>query len=364
MADQFPFFLNGKSYDRAALTNWGTTTLQDESTSSWEKELAHFIGEWLSEASTVTVNTSGSTGAPKQIQLPKAAMRRSAEMTGTHFSLGKDTSALLCLPVRFIAGKMMVVRALTLGWKLWAVSPGSHPLQNLEQQVDFTAMVPLQLASTLEVATEKARLQNIDQIIIGGGAVSPQLEQKIQQEKNRYFVTYGMTETITHIATRPMNGPEQTDLYTVLEGVELSQGENGALHIRAAHLGDAPIETTDLVALENRQQFRWLGRADNVLISGGIKVIPEVVEGQLKALTNASVLLIGLKDEKLGERLELLIESAPWTTEVLAQFHQQMRETLSPYEVPKAVHFLPSFERTENGKVQRMGTRNRFLESI
>jgi O-succinylbenzoic acid--CoA ligase len=322
---------------------------------TWENAFWNFTKNWLDEKPYVEVKTSGSTGTPKIIRLEKKRMIASAKATGKFFDLKPNDKALLCLPCDYIAGKMMVVRAIVLGLDLYSVEPNGNPLNNdLIQNVDFQfgAMIPLQVLNSLE---NKARqFDRIQKVIIGGGVVDNSLLNKLQISKNQCFATYGMTETITHVAVKVLNGKNKSDVYQALEKVEFSKDNRDCLIINAPYLSDNQIITNDIVKLYSNSNFEWLGRFDNVINTGGIKVNPEKIEAKIAKLINSSFFIAAEADEKLGEKVILIIEKeSKFEFDLL---NHQFQIVLSKFEMPKKIYFLPKFERTETGKIQRKRT--------
>ena len=313
-------------------------------------EVTDFLTNWFDSKSFVEVKTSGSTGNPKIIQLQKIHMINSAKATGDYFNLPKNTTALLCMSPNYIAGKMMLVRALTLGWHLDILAPTSNPLKNSDKNYDFSAMVPMQLHNSLQ------DIHKIKKLIVGGGTVSNELLGKIQQVKTEIFATYGMTETITHIAVKRMNaiasGAKQTQ-YKTLPNIQISLDHRGCLVIDAPTISAEKVITNDLVELISSTEFKWLGRIDNVINSGGIKLIPEQIEEKLAAIIENRFFVSGKKEEILGEKLILIIEGIK--NEGLLNRIQQLK-SLSIYEIPKEICFLEKFTETETNKIDRAKT--------
>jgi O-succinylbenzoic acid--CoA ligase len=319
------------------------------------KPLHHFIQEWFSGKDTIIVKTSGSTGKPKEIRLRKEYMVNSAKATGMFFNLPESTTALCCLPIEYIAGKMMIVRALTLGWHLDVVEPSSHPLENIHQRYDFSAMVPLQLQNSLE------KIEFIDQLIVGGGVVSHSLRESIQQVSTKIYATYGMTETITHIAVRELNRYSDVDTephYQTLPNVSIRTDERNCLVIHAPKVSDELIVTNDIVELISETEFEWKGRYDNVINSGGIKLHPEEIEEKLSPYISSRFFVAGIPDEQLGEKLVLIIEGEKEDSFSMKSLLQvtDIKESLSRFQIPKAVFFFPNFIETPTGKIQRKET--------
>lgn len=326
---------------------------------TWENAFWNFTKTWLDDNSFVEVKTSGSTGTPKIIRLEKKRMIASAKATGNFFDLKPNDKALLCLPCDYIAGKMMVVRAIVLGLDLYSVEPTGNPLNNdLIQNLDFQfgAMIPLQVLNSLE--NNATQFNQIQKVIIGGGVVDNHLLQKLQSTKNQCFATYGMTETITHVAVKTLNGENKSEVYQALEKVEFSQDNRDCLIINAPYLSDNQIITNDIVNLYSKSNFEWLGRFDNVINTGGIKVNPEKIEAKIADFIDTDFFIAAENDEKLGEKVILVIEK---TIEKegginLELLKQQLQTVLSKFEIPKKIYFSPKFERTETGKIQRKQT--------
>ena len=273
--------INGINYTNeklVALSSVGLTS--DGVGADWQKSLHQFILAWMDEKDFVTVNTSGSTGKPKKIQLSKKRMMNSAFMTGKYFGFKSGQKALLCLPCDYIAGKMMVVRALMWGLDLQIVPPTGNPMATIKQSIDFAAMVPLQVTNIFEHSPNKFGL--IKKLIIGGGKVDTILQAKLQTIPTKCYATYGMTETITHVAIKGLNSEHQTDYFEGLSDIHFTTDERGCLAIDAPRLSEDLVVTNDIINLKNGQQFEWLGRFDNVINTGGVKVFPEKIEAKLE----------------------------------------------------------------------------------
>jgi O-succinylbenzoic acid--CoA ligase len=302
-----------------------------------------FIEELFNKKEFISVQTSGSTGNPKSIQIQKNALLKSAEATGTYFDLKSGTKALDCLSSQFIAGNMMWVRALHLGWNLALIPPVSNPMEKIEGNFDFVAMVPLQAQNSFN------ELHRIKKLIIGGASLSYEWEQKLANITTEVYQTYGMTETITHIAVKK-NGEK---VFHCLPNVSIEKDQRNCLVISLPYLNNKKIITNDLVNLKSNNSFEWLGRYDNVINSGGIKLIPELIEQKLQPFFNSEFFLAGVYDEKLGEKLILLLETAVPMEELKEIF---LKANLSKFEIPKDIFVKNPFSRTENGKINRINT--------
>ena len=303
------------------------------------KDVNHFVSQWLNGNDHMELQTSGSTGKPKSISVKKEWMKNSAKLTGKTFGLKEGDSVLLCMPMKFVAGKMMVVRALELGLDLKVVEPSSNPLKNIDETIDFAAMVPLQLENSLN------DLDQVKTLIVGGGRVNLKLVEKLQNVSTQVYETYGMTETLTHVAIKPLNGPDKSNIFSALDGIRFDLDSRECLVIHATALNPEPIITNDLVDLINENSFRWLGRYDNVINSGGVKIIPEVVEAKLASvILNRRFFITGVADESLGEKVVLVVEGKKIDIS---------RDSLDKFEEPKEIYFIPKFVETESGKVNR-----------
>ena len=325
---------------------------------SISKELVNFLIEWFSKDDFIIVNTSGSTGKPKKIELKKEFMLNSAIATGKYFNLPNKTTALCCLPIDFIAGKMMLVRALTLGWHLDVVVSNSNPLEFIEKEYNFSAMVPLQVDKSID------RLHLIQKLIIGGGEVSSKLQEKLQEVSTQAFATYGMTETITHIAVQKLNNFSLTEVpvaskYKILPNVQISLDYRNCLVINAPKVSSEIIVTNDVVEITSETEFIWKGRFDNVINSGGIKLHPEVIEKKLASVIQSRFFVAGIPDEKLGEKLILIIEGE--NNLVISNEVRNLKKVLSKFEIPKEIFFISKFMETTTGKIQRNSTLKKVL---
>ncbi len=315
-------------------------------------EIYEFFKKWFDVNSYVEVKTSGSTGRPKVIRLQKIYMINSAVATGIYFNIHENSSALLCMSPNFIAGKMMLVRALVLGWCIDVVDPVANPLKECKKLYDFSAMVPLQLLKSL------SDLHKVKKLIVGGGIVSNELLRKIQNCKTKIFATYGMTETVTHIAVKKLNQFSQTELgsashFTILPDISISLDDRKCLVIDAPKVSDAPVVTNDLVEIISASKFKWLGRIDTIINSAGIKLIPEQIEQKLDTIIKQRFFVIGREDEVFGEKLVLIIEG--FQNEELQNKVRNLK-FLSKFEIPKEIYFIEKFKETPTKKVDRLET--------
>jgi O-succinylbenzoic acid--CoA ligase len=303
----------------------------------YEKAIGDFLLDWFDDNPYIDLQTSGTTGAPKIIRKNKQALVNSALATGDFFGLKPGDTALCCLPVQFIAGKMMLVRGLILGLEIDFVSPNSNPLEHSNKKYDFVAMVPLQVQNSLN------ELHKVDKLIIGGAKMNSSLEKSLSNVSTKVYETYGMTETITHIAAKKIG--EQA--FSILPNVSISQDEKDCLVIDAPQVSDERLFTNDLVELINDNQFVLLGRIDNVVNSGGVKLIPEKIEEKLSDSIPSRFFVGGIPDAVLGEKLVLVVEGEKQPLD------DAIFTVLDKYEKPKAFFFVPEFDTTESGKIKR-----------
>lgn len=320
----------------------------------YKGDIGDFILDWLKPLAYLEVQTSGSTGKPQKIKIKKEHMINSALATGKFFKLPENTTALMCLPARYIAGKMMMVRAMVLGWELDLVPPSSTPLDQVFKTYDFCAMTPFQLDNSL------GRLHLIKKLIVGGGAISPKLQLMVRELNTKIYESFGMTETVSHIAARRINPKKKKKKFIpfkIFPNVNISQDERGCLVIKAPQIAEGDIVTNDVVGIITYKKFIWKGRIDNVINSGGIKLFPEEIERKLNKVIDYRFFVTGLPDEALGEKLVLFVE-AGFSEELLAELQKKVRslKSLDKYEIPKKIYLVQKFEETPNGKLHRENT--------
>lgn len=312
----------------------------------YEQAVGEFLLDWFDDKSYVDMYTSGTTGTPKKIRIGKEAMVQSAIATGDFFGLQPGNRVLHCLPTNFVAGKMMFVRSFVLGLDMDFVAPSSHPLEHNDEKYDFAAMVPLQAKNSIN------GLSNIKKIIIGGVKVNESLERELMRLPVDIYETYGMTETITHIAAKKLGA----EAFTTLPNVTVSVNENQCLVIVAKNISNEKIITNDIVKLVSDTQFVWLGRFDNVINSGGVKIMPEQVESKLSMLIPRRFFVNGEPDDTLGERVVLYIEGET------IKLDESVFNALDKYEKPKEVVFIPKFKETATGKIMRVESKELVTE--
>jgi o-succinylbenzoate---CoA ligase len=303
----------------------------------FEQSVGDFLLDWFDDKSYIDMRTSGTTGNPKSIRIEKDAMVKSAIATGDFFELQPGDRVLHCLPANYVAGKMMFVRSFILGLDMDFVAPSSHPLEHNDQKYIFSAMVPLQAKNSLD------KLSNIKKVIIGGVKIHKSLEQELVKLPIDIYETYGMTETITHIAAKKVGA----EAFKTLPHVTVSVNENQCLEIVAKNIGNEKIVTNDIVKLISDREFIWIGRFDNIINSGGIKIQPEQVEAKLSTLISRRFFISGLADDILGEKVVLYVEGSP------VEIDHSVFDHLDKYEKPKEIIFIPKFKETATGKIMR-----------
>lgn len=341
--------LNGRTYSEEELSKHCRSELL-VCDFQWERSVYSFILDWLDEKDSISAKTSGSTGKPKEMQLSKQSMINSAKLSGSYFKWKKGDRALLCLSPNFIAGKMMIVRAFVWKLNLILVEPNGHPMKNVKSKIGFAAMLPLQVINCLK---EGVDFGLIDQLLIGGGAVDSHLEASLQEIPTRCFSSYGMTETVSHVAIRVLNGQDRSEYFEGMGNVRFAVDERDCLQITAPEILSEPLCTNDVVRLSEDKKFSWLGRYDHVVNSGGIKLFPEQIEDKLKTVISEAFFLTGVKDELLGEKLVLLIEKTDPSEAYVDELRGKIKGLPDKYEQAREIFFIPEFQRTANGKLQR-----------
>lgn len=342
-------------------------TLEGRAIADWADALAEHLPGGHEEAAPLrdTVHellrgaglqatTSGTTGPPKRTTIPVEDLVASARLTGRTFGLRPGDRVLHCLPGAFVAGKLMLVRAFVLGLDLHVISPRGSVLAKLgaAERFRFAAMVPLQLARALDEDRERVETQ-FHTVLLGGGPVSEALGQRLAGLRNEVFLGYGSTETVTHVALRRLNGPQASAEFTALGDCRFARDPRGCLVVHTPHLSTFQHVTNDLVQLMDDAHFRWLGRYDNVILSGGRKVHPEQLEARTAALIAEPHYFSGMPDAQLGQAVMLTIETDRPPQEVVPEVMARLLHVLHPHEMPRHIRTLPRLERTTSGKVRR-----------
>ncbi len=346
-------YLNGKLYPKKDLLKAGMS----EDNPPHLREVFTFAAKLFDKSKTLKVATSGSTGKPKKQEFSKHALVTSAEATNAFFGLKHDSRALLALPIRYIAGKMMVVRAIVGAYSLDVVEPSGQPLAHLTKSgdakpYDIIPLTPYQALQSVEHQTKLLSKQK--NILIGGGLVSDVLMHKLMQSKVNAYVSFGMTETLSHFAIAKLRDTDDEIVYKLLKGAEIKIRKNGLLRVKWKDITKGWLDTKDLVA-PAKQGFVWLGRSDNLINSGGIKVIPELVEKRIAHLINVPFFVSGTAHDKLGEEVSLFVEMEG---KVPAGLLSDVQHVLSdtPFWQPRKLIAVPKFLYTTTGKIMRSDT--------
>ena len=314
------------------------------------KDVADFLAEWYDEQPTIMGHTSGSTGVPKPISLLKSDMRASARITNSFLGIDGNSTLLLCLSPSYIAGKMMIVRAIEARAQLIVVAPASTPLCEINTPITMAAMVPMQVAETLRQPDGEKQLSHIKQLLVGGAPVDEKLEERLISLPTNTYVTYGMTETVSHIALRRVGELS----YTAIGDVTFTTDARACLVIDAPQLSGRRFVTNDVVELIDARRFKWLGRYDNVIMSGGLKFCAEQLEEKIAHLIPYRYYIVAAPDERLGQHVVLVIESQPYDEDAVQQLREDMKQHLARYEMPREIRFVEKFEETSSGKVKRL----------
>ena len=309
-----------------------------------------FLKNWFSDSKFMKLQTSGSTGTPKILDVEKDKMLNSAKMTCDFLGLKEGNTALLCLPTEYISGKMILVRAIERRMKLLIQTPSLFPLENITKEIDFCAMTPLQVQNSLD------KIHCIKKLIIGGASISESLKQQLIQKnpQTKIYETYGMSETLSHIALKSIS-PKREEYFRILDGIKISQDQRGCLVINAPKLNNKTLITNDLIKLKNKREFKFLGRIDNIINSGGIKISPENLEDWIKKFIPNELVFIGIPDINLGEKLVLVLEGKE---DLNLKSHILQLPFEKKYLKPKEIIFIEKIPRTPNNKIDRLGLKN------
>lgn len=344
--------INKVQYSEAALIKAAREKRKNAET-DWQGSFWRFILQWTNDESHILVHTSGSTGLPKEMEISKVAMLKSASLTCEFFQLDASKTALLCMSAKHIGGMMMIVRCFYSGMELLVQTPSSNPLKDLNYPVDFAAMVPYQVQNMLLHSSDE--LHKLNTLIVGGGAISSNLEQALSNTNLKAYHTFGMTETVSHFALRQI-GKEST--FSCLKDISVESDKLGRLIVLAPAFHAEPLVTNDLVEIIDKTSFKWLGRSDNAFESGGFKFIPEVLEEKLRAVYDQNLIVTSIPDGSLNNAAVLLVEGKEQDFDA-----GKLAIVLSKYEQPKKIWFVPHFVNTSNGKWQRQHTLDMALKT-
>ena len=325
-----------------------------------------FCLDWKHGQKEFELFTSGSTGKPKRLSVTRRQMESSARQTINALSLKRRDTALVCLNPEYVAGVMMLVRSLEAGMNIVFVSPSSNPFEGLSTPVDFAALVPMQ-AETILRSADREKLNRQKAVIIGGAPVSFALEEAIQGISSPVFATYGMTETLSHIALKRLNGSGRSPYFEVLGNTRIRTDERGCLAVCSAVTCSQWIQTNDIVERAGEDRFIWKGRADFVINSGGVKVHPEEVEARVQEEAGLRgwkirFAVVGLPDESLGEKTVLLVEDISFTEKKFRELLDLLSKRLNRYKLPKEFYVFSEFPETPTGKLKRRELKERLLK--
>jgi len=340
------FLLNGFYYNQETLKEVAYNFIKEGD--QYERYLGDFLLDWLDQSDFIYLESSGTTATPKKLRFKKQSLVNSAIATGDFFGVSVGDRALHCLPARYIAGKMMLVRAMILGLEIDLISPSKRPFYKNEKSYDFVAMTPMQAYHSLN------DLNRIGTLILGGAYVSSALQQALIEKKIKAFETYGMMETLSHIAVRKMTDPPSE--FKCLPQIQVSQDHRNCLIVDAPRLGIKNLITNDEVELFSSTHFRLIGRVDHIINSGGVKLHPEQIEQKLSEHLGIHFFIDRMEDSVLGEKVVLVVKKTTELTEEVLRSQLKKCASLEPYEIPKAVVFFNEFVATYSGKIKRIAT--------
>lgn len=342
---------------------WDTQRILDTKTfqGNDQGKALRFCKQWLEGKTSFKLYTSGSTGIPKPIRIQRSQMQISVLSTAKKLNLQSNQKTLISLNTNYIAGKMMLVRTMEIGMCAYLTKPSANPLKifRVSPQFDFMAFVPMQLQTILTRSPKDTLILNHAQaIIVGGAPINRHLMQSIQHIEAPVYATYGMTETVSHIALKRLNGKLKQDFYEILPNVTIGQDERNCLTICAPTTLGQKIITNDIVELVSKHQFRWVGRFDNMINSGGVKIHAEEIERIIgNILVSMCIknrhLVVGVADQTLGQKAILCIEGSPLSPTHYQELCTKIRERIERYKIPKEVLFFEQFPTLATGKIAR-----------
>ena len=330
--------------------------LSEKELNKIDPEIYSFLIFWKSKKSYITVQTSGSTGKPKNIKIRRNAIINSAKATLDYFNIKENSRFHICLPVKYIGGKMMLVRAILNKAEIILTKPEKNVAKDLNDPIDFSAMTSIQVENSLK---EKG-FKNIKKLIIGGGPVNDTLIQKIQQLPTKCYQTFGMTETVSHIAIRELNKLNKDNPYKCLNHVEISTNIDGNLIIKSPYLCIESLTTNDIVQITGNKEFKYIGRSDNLINTGGIKVLPEEIERQLNESLQSVVFFVDkIPDNRSGEKIIVITNKKENTSTI-----KKACKRITPKHIrPQLIFFIEEFIFTENNKLKRKKIRNNAIKT-
>lgn len=351
MIDVLPkqLIINGKLYSHSQFQQMATNFSAVDNPVL--QQLWQFMAQWVDNNSLISLKTSGSTGTPKSIVVEKSKMLASAAITINYFGLKPGMKVLLCLSPEFIAGKMMIVRAMLGGLDLVTTDLSANPLRNLTQTVDFAAMVPMQCAKAFEDTPDKFAL--IKTLIVGGSGIGEWLSDQFLKIETAVFQTYGMTETLSHIAVRRVNGPKASKSYFLLTGVKIDLDERSCLLIDAPHISTETIVTNDVAVIHDDGTFNIEGRADDIVISAGNKLNPAQIEAKIEGILKKPCTLVAVPSKSAGTQLVLVLTERLSTSQIF-QIWKKLEDGLPAAEIPRQLLILNSLPMLPGGKTDRL----------
>ena len=351
------FLINGRSIRFEELVNKSISPATD-----FEKEVFDFCIDWLKNSQYFSFSSSGSTGNPSEIIISKNQIIASIERTANALQLTNKDKGLVCLPIAGTGGKMMIARCLYLNMFMECTEPSGNPFRYLSTSPTFTALTPYQLETIIN--EDSSKLNQLKVVIVGGADVSTGLKEKVNKNLQiPVFSTYGMTETVSHIALKLLNTKEADPYFTVLPGIEIKTDENENLQIKGDVTNHQWITTTDRVKLINKKKFEWVGRSDRVINSGGVKIHPENIEKELQSIfkdlnIQRRFFIHGMPHDRLGTQCALFIEGMDLNEEEFDHLKKEIRNTFDKHHRPKEIHFIPEFCLTASGKIDKINTAN------
>jgi o-succinylbenzoate---CoA ligase len=356
-SDPFAFLTIDGVKDHSAVhaQNFSTQPGEEPTLDDWRRPvLETFYQLLVKNNGALEVKTSGTTGPPKPMVIPREDLIASAKLTAETFDLKEGDRVLHCLPADHVAGRMMLVRAMVLGLDMHIINPRGSVLENLrtEDRFRFAAMIPLQLHRIIQ--EDRARVERqFDTILLGGGPVSMALREDVRELDVKVYQGYGSTETVTHVAVRRLNGPTRSDRYHAIGDVTFAQDDLGRLVVNTPHLSTKTHITNDLADVPGPRTFRWRGRYDNVILSGGKKIFPEQLEERTGGLLPFPHFFMPIPDDRLGQAVCLVIETEQRDPTVVQEVLDILAKILHPHEMPRRISATRKLRRTRTGKIIR-----------
>lgn len=346
------FKLNGHYYSNEELYSVAYSFIKEGL--SYEELAGNFLLDWHNESyETIKLRTSGSTSVPKEIFVSRDKMIYSAMLTANCFKIPAKSNVLCCIPANNVAGRMMLVRAMILGWHLDMVEPKVNALDGITKNYYFCALTPLQLSNSLH------KLHLIKKLIVGGAPVSLKLKSMLQGRSTKVYETFGMTETVSHVAYKRINSSTSKEVrpFKSVGEIRFSVDDRSCLVVHSEELLEESIVTNDVIELLSETTFLWKGRLGNVINSGGVKIHPEQIEKKLQALIETEFIIASSEDDKLGEKVILIVKEdnkLPAEKDLIEKI--KSIDGIGKFEIPKEVHYISIFQLTRTGKIDRNAT--------